>query len=97
MNDYDRAQLAVWDYPIDDTYTKMWQTMVEAGMPNSLEEAIERIRNPQDGADYAYLGTSSVQCVSLIWQAKSNHGCFDYRLIGILYICLKNGAFFQLH
>ena len=59
MNDYDRAQLAVWDYPIDDTYTKMWQTMVEAGMPNSLEEAIERIRNPPDGADYAYLGALS--------------------------------------
>ena len=56
MNEYERAQLAVWDYPIDDTYTKMWQTMVEAGMPNSLEEAIERIRNPPDGADYAFLG-----------------------------------------
>ena len=23
MSDYDRAQLAVWDYPIDDTYTKV--------------------------------------------------------------------------
>ena len=34
----------------------MWQTMIEAGMPNSLEEAIERIRNPPDGADYAFLG-----------------------------------------
>ncbi len=62
MSDYDRAQLAVWDYPIDDTYTKMWQTMVEAGMPNSLEEAIERIRNPSDGADYAFLGkTKSIK------------------------------------
>ena len=24
---YERAQLAVWDYPVSDRYTKMWQTM----------------------------------------------------------------------
>jgi len=59
MDDYQRAQLAVWDYPIDDTYTKMWQTMQEAGMPNSLEDAIERIRNPPDLAEYAFLGSYS--------------------------------------
>ncbi len=30
MSNYERAQLAVWDYPVSDKYTKMWQSMQEA-------------------------------------------------------------------
>lgn len=41
----ERSKLAVWDYPVSDKFTKMWQAMQEAGLPNSLEEALERVRN----------------------------------------------------
>lgn len=40
----ERSKLAVWDYPVSDKYTKMWQAMKEAGLPNTLEEAIIRVR-----------------------------------------------------
>jgi glutamate receptor, ionotropic, invertebrate len=40
----ERSKLAVWDYPVSDKYTKMWQAMQEAGLPNSLEEAVGRVR-----------------------------------------------------
>ena len=54
---YERAQLAVWDYPVSDRYTKMWQTMKEAGLPKSFAEAIDRVRaSPSSSEGYAFLG-----------------------------------------
>ena len=55
---YERSQLAVWDYPVSDRYTKMWQAMKEAGLPSSFSEAIERVRaSPSSSEGYAFLGT----------------------------------------
>lgn len=45
LSPVERSKLAVWDYPVSDKYTKMWQAMQEAGLPNSLDEAVERVRN----------------------------------------------------
>lgn len=45
LSPVERSKLAVWDYPVSDKYTKMWQAMQEAGLPNSLEEAVARVRN----------------------------------------------------
>ena len=44
-DEYERSRLAVWDYPVSDKYTKMWQSMQEAKLPASLDEAVERVRN----------------------------------------------------
>lgn len=45
LSPVERSKLAVWDYPVSDKYTKMWQAMQEAGLPNSLDEAVRRVRN----------------------------------------------------
>lgn len=45
LSPVERSKLAVWDYPVSDKYTKMWQAIQEAGMPNTMEEALERVRN----------------------------------------------------
>ncbi|KFD58309.1 hypothetical protein M513_00535, partial [Trichuris suis] len=39
----ERAKLAVWDYPVSDQFTNMWQYMQETGLPNTLEEGLERV------------------------------------------------------
>lgn len=60
LSDVERAQLAVWDYPVSDKYTKMWQAMKEAGLPNSLEEAVERVLNSSSSSEgFAYLGDAT--------------------------------------
>ena len=50
ITEYQRSQLAVWDYPITDKFTKMWKKIeeehVEPMLPNNMEEALERIHNP---------------------------------------------------
>lgn len=43
--DFDRIRYSVFDYPVGDKYTKIWQSMKETGMPETLQEGIERIRN----------------------------------------------------
>lgn len=55
----ERSKLAVWDYPISDKYTKMWHAMQEAGLPNTLDEAVQRIRNSTNSVGFALVGDAS--------------------------------------
>nr|AVH87315.1 ionotropic receptor 27 [Holotrichia parallela] len=60
LSDVERAQLAVWDYPVSDKYTKMWQAMKEAGLPNTLDEAVERVRSSRSSSEgFAFLGDAT--------------------------------------
>lgn len=57
LNEVERAKLAVWDYPVSDKYTKMWQAMKEARLPSTMEEALKRVRDSKTSSDgFAYLG-----------------------------------------
>lgn len=61
LNEVERAKLAVWDYPVSDKYTKMWQAMKEAQLPVTMEEALKRVRDSKTSSDgFAYLGTCSI-------------------------------------
>lgn len=51
----ERAKLAVWDYPVSDKYTKMWQAMQESGLPETMEEATKRVLNTTNN-HYAFIG-----------------------------------------
>ena len=45
--EYERSKLAVWDYPVSDKYTKIWQKMKDTVWPGSMEEAlIKSIKMP---------------------------------------------------
>ncbi|XP_050723400.1 ionotropic receptor 25a-like [Eriocheir sinensis] len=60
MSPVERAKLAVWDYPVSDKYTKMWQSMQEAGLPTTLESAVERVRKSTSSSEgFAYLGDAT--------------------------------------
>ena len=57
ISDYERAKLAVWDYPVTDKYTKIWDGMQEATLPLNFEEALERVRHsPSQSAGFALIG-----------------------------------------
>lgn len=59
LSPVERSKLAVWDYPVSDKYTKMWQAMQEAGLPNTVEEAVGRVRNSTAASGFAYLGDAT--------------------------------------
>ncbi|KAL0830384.1 hypothetical protein ABMA28_002566 [Loxostege sticticalis] len=60
LSDVERAKLAVWDYPVSDKYSKMWQAMKEAGLPNSIEEALQRVRDSKSSSEgFAWLGDAT--------------------------------------
>lgn len=55
----ERSKLAVWDYPVSDKYTKMWQAMQEAQLPLTLEDAVARVRNSTTATGFAFLGDAT--------------------------------------
>ncbi|KAJ8982944.1 hypothetical protein NQ317_005259 [Molorchus minor] len=60
LSEVERAKLAVWDYPVSDKYTKMWQAMKEAGLPNSLDEAVKKVRASKSSSEgFAFLGDAT--------------------------------------
>jgi len=61
LSDIERAKLAVWDYPVSDKYTKMFQAMKEAGFPHNIDDALKRIRREGVYAnnEFAYIGDAS--------------------------------------
>lgn len=59
LSPVERSKLAVWDYPVSDKFTKIWQAMQEAGLPNNLEEAVQRIRNSTNTNGFALVGDAN--------------------------------------
>jgi len=60
MSEVERAKLAVWDYPVSDKYTKMWQTMKESGLPRTYEDALEQVKaSPSNQEGYAFIGDAT--------------------------------------
>lgn len=59
LSPLERSKLAVWDYPVSDKYTKIWQAMQEAGLPKTLNEAVERVRNSTTSSGFAFVGDAT--------------------------------------
>ncbi len=45
ITEYMRAKLAVWDYPVSDMYTKIWQTFEKMKEKREKKAPCERKRN----------------------------------------------------
>jgi len=53
--------MAVWEYPVSDKYTKMWEAMMENKPPKNFIDAVERVRgneknNSKEIDAFAFLG-----------------------------------------
>ncbi|XP_063241815.1 ionotropic receptor 25a [Bacillus rossius redtenbacheri] len=60
LSDVERAKLAVWDYPVSDKYTKIWQAMKEAKFPNTMEEALDRVFASKSSSEgFAFIGDAT--------------------------------------
>merc|ERR1739838_286822 len=52
--------LAVWDYPVSDKYTKIWQSMKEAGLPPTFDDALKRVRaSPTSSQGFALIADAT--------------------------------------
>ena len=57
LTEDERANLAVWDYPVSDRYTKISAQMSEAQKPKTVMSAIEKVRDSKDHqTGFAVLG-----------------------------------------
>lgn len=55
LSPINKKKLAVWDYPLEQKYTKMWNAMKTVGFPTTIEEAVHLTRN----TDFAFIGESA--------------------------------------
>ncbi|XP_025017166.1 ionotropic receptor 25a-like [Tetranychus urticae] len=59
IDEDERANLAVWEYPVSDKYTKIKAQIVEAKKPYSLEEGFRRVRESVSASEgFALISTS---------------------------------------
>lgn len=81
LNEVERAKLAVWDYPVSDKYTKMWQAMKEAQLPVTMDEALKRVRDSKTSSDgFAYLGVQRLQTlIILMFYSRLNLDFFFFQ------------------
>lgn len=60
ISEYERAKLAVWDYPVSDKYTKIWQNMRDTVLPPSMEEALIQVReSPSQSSGFALIADAT--------------------------------------
>ena len=60
ISEYNRAKLAVWDYPVSDKYTKIWQNMKDTVLPPSMEEALIQVReSPSQSSGFALIADAT--------------------------------------
>ena len=60
ISEYERAKLAVWDYPVSDKYTKIWQNMKDTVLPPSMEEALIQVReSPSQSSGFALIADAT--------------------------------------
>lgn len=60
MTSLERSKLVVWEYPLANKYTRIWQHIQETpNRPRTLDEAVQRVRNSTASAGFAYLGDAA--------------------------------------
>ncbi|XP_034949070.1 ionotropic receptor 25a-like isoform X2 [Chelonus insularis] len=61
LSEVERAKLAVWDYPVSDKYTKMFEAMQEAKCPATRDEALDRVRglSSEQTSEFAWIGDAA--------------------------------------
>ncbi|CAJ0597642.1 unnamed protein product [Cylicocyclus nassatus] len=64
MSQQGRTPLPIWDYPVQDKYTKMWRFMQETEFPSNMDEAVDRVLTSEEG--FAYLGDANEIRYSLL-------------------------------
>lgn len=60
LSEEERSKFAVWDYPINDKYTKIWAQIQEVGMPPDIDSAIRRVKNSNLDDGFALLADANL-------------------------------------
>ncbi|XP_033323073.2 ionotropic receptor 25a [Megalopta genalis] len=53
--EWNRSQYAVWDYPLEDKFTKMYRAMEQAGFVRNVEQAAKTVRKVNRTFEFAFI------------------------------------------
>lgn len=54
--DWEKSKLTVWEYPVDDKYTKIYNAMRRTGFLVDKQEAVDNVRRINRTREFAYVG-----------------------------------------
>ena len=61
LNAHQRSELEIWDYPVSDKYNAIWKHMTAVGLPETLEDAVEKVKeSPSPAEGFALIADSTV-------------------------------------
>ena len=44
LTEFERSAFAVWEYPVSDKFTKIWQSFIENKPPPDVATALQRVK-----------------------------------------------------
>ncbi|EZA53719.1 hypothetical protein X777_06826 [Ooceraea biroi] len=56
MSDYEKSKLSVWEYPVEEKYTKIYEAMKKTGFFANIQEAVDSVRKVNRTREFAYVG-----------------------------------------
>lgn len=56
LSEYEKTKLAVWEYPVEEKYTKIYNAMKNTGFFADLQEAVNSVREINRTRQFAYVG-----------------------------------------
>ncbi|XP_032686292.1 ionotropic receptor 25a-like [Odontomachus brunneus] len=56
LSGWERSKLTVWEYPVDDKYTKIYNAMRRTGFLIDKQEAVNSVRRINRTREFAYIG-----------------------------------------
>ena len=76
---------AVWDYPLPDTYTRLWNSMTWSGWVSSIDSGVNRILNKDKSTQFAFFidyargkYIESKQCALITLEAQFSKKAYSF-------------------
>ena len=77
LTEFERSAFAVWEYPVSDKFTKIWQSFIENKPPEDVTTAVNRVK----WKDPIVLSNGTVieqHSEMFAWIGKLFESCFRY-------------------
>lgn len=60
LPDWEKHKLIVWEYPVEEKYTKIYNEMEKTGFLADVQEAINNVRKINRTREFAYIGQTTL-------------------------------------
>lgn len=56
VSDWEKSKVTVWEYPVEERYTKIYNAMKKTGFLLDIDQAVDSVRKINRTREFAYVG-----------------------------------------